>query len=122
MNSRQRSYGVCEKADIYTIDEFEHGNGALTQPIGLISVDEYVIAGSGNSYLDVGISYWTISPNRFGSGEAYVFYVSSNGNISAFNYVGWTIPGVRPVINLRANVSLTGSGTTSDPFKVVGAS
>ena len=30
--------------------------------------------------------------------------------------------GVRPVINLRADVSLTGSGTTSDPFKVVGAS
>ena len=109
---------ICEKADIYTIDEFEHGNGALTQPIGLISADEYVIAGSGNSYLDVGISYWTISPNRFGSGEAYVFYVSSNGNISAFNYVGWTVPGARPVINLKSDVQITGSGTISDPYEI----
>ena len=30
--------------------------------------------------------------------------------------------GVRPVINLRSDVEITGSGTTSDPFKVVGAS
>ena len=26
--------------------------------------------------------------------------------------------GVRPVINLRADVTLTGSGTTSDPYLV----
>ena len=30
--------------------------------------------------------------------------------------------GVRPVINLRSDVQLTGTGTTGDPFKVVGAS
>lgn len=40
--------------------------------------------------------------------------------------LGWTplnySAGVRPVINLRADVQLTGSGMVSAPFKVVGAS
>ena len=30
--------------------------------------------------------------------------------------------GVRPVINIKADTQITGSGTSTDPFKVVGAS
>ena len=36
--------------------------------------------------------------------------------------VYWGEPGVRPVINLRADVTLTGDGTLSNPYQVVGAS
>ena len=28
---------------------------------------------------------------------------------------------IRPVINLKSNVTITGSGTTTDPYKVEGA-
>ncbi len=118
----------CNKNDIYTIDEFEHGNGALTYPIGLISADEAMFAGipkwnssNSNNYLYTGESYWTMSPCWYYDGYAYVFHVYDDGNLD-YNIVNWTGPGVRPVINLRSDVPIAGSGTTSDPFKVVGAS
>ena len=115
----------CEKADIYTIDEFEHGNGALTYPIGLISADEAMLAGipngarggNTNNYLYTGQTYWTMSPYNYGSYGASVFVVDVNGILSWY-YVTSTY-GVRPVINLRSDVALSGSGTTSDPFVVV---
>ena len=115
----------CEDADIYTTTDSSTGNKALTQPIGLISADEAMFAGipkwnnnNNNNYLYTGQTYWTISPTR-AIFDADVFYVDS-GTIRYGN-VDWTAPGVRPVINLRADVALTGSGTTTDPFKVVGA-
>ena len=117
----------CNKNDIYTTDEFEFGNGALTYPIGLISADEAMFAGipwSGsnqNNYLYTGQYYWTMSPYRFNGRYAYVFDVGGNGTLSNFHSVD-SAYGVRPVINIKADVSITGLGTTSDPFKVVGAS
>ena len=60
----------CEKVDIYTIDEFEYGNGALTYPIGLISADEAMLGGilrtgSPNTYLNTNQIYWTMSSQWF---------------------------------------------------------
>ena len=110
----------CDSRDVYTTTDSSSGNKSLTYPIGLLTADEYVLAGSGNSYLNTGQTYWTMSPSWYGSGYAYVFDVYSNGNLFA-SPVAHTL-GVRPVINLRSDVPLTGTGTTSDPFKVVGAS
>ena len=117
----------CEKADIYTIDEFEHGNGALIYPIGLVSADEAMLAGipwSGvntNTYLYTNITYWTMSPYRFdGPGYAIVFVVNGSGTFSNVVVTGAS-PGIRPVINIRSDTVLSGSGTSTDPFKVVGA-
>ena len=114
---------TCEKADIYTINEFEHGNGALTYPIGLISADEAMFAGipgSGsnqNNYLYTGQFYWTMSPFYFSYGYAFVFSVRSDGSLNLSNAYG-TTPGVRPVINLKSAIAITGSGSKTDPFKV----
>ena len=115
----------CNKNDIYTTDEFEFGNGALTYPIGLISADEAMLAGipnwnsSGNTnnYLYTGQQYWTMSPSHFNGGHACVCYVLSDGYLGN-NYVNWNGPSVRPVINLKSAIAITGSGTTSDPFKL----
>ena len=118
---------TCETLDIYTVKESSTGNKALINPIGLISVDEAMLAGlamnkstSGN-YLNTGQTYWTMSPLFFVStvDGAAVFEVLSSGSLIGNNVDNAT--NVRPVINLRADVSLTGSGTTTDPFKVVGA-
>ena len=49
---------------------------------------------------------------------AYVFLMNSSGSLSMEDGRVWFNYGVRPVINLRADISLIGSGTTSDPFKV----
>ena len=124
------SLQCSDSADIYTTSGSSTGNGALINPIGLISADEVVLAGipwyengsNTNNYLYTGQAYWTMSPYYFNSSDdiASVFYVSGNG-------LRWTgvlyLPsGVRPVINLKADTLISGSGTTTDPFTVVGAS
>ena len=118
----------CEDADIYTTTDSSTGNKSLTYPIGLISADEAMFAGipiwnnsSPSNYLCTEEYYWTMSPSFFEGISAYVFNIDSSGSLVDNYYVNRTHR-VRPVINLRADVSLTGSGTTSDPFKVVGAS
>ena len=111
--------------DLYTTSSSSKGNKKLTNPIGLITADEVIMAGgawnSGNSsyYLYNNANYWTMSPYDFiaSSSRAYVFYVSSDGILS-WHRVNSAAPGVRPVINLSADVKVTGSGTSSDPFVV----
>ena len=73
-----------------------------------------------NTYLYTNTNYWTMSPSYFGGSYARVFFVNSSGHLDDYN-VSNTAPGVRPVINLKSTIAITGSGTTSDPFKVVGA-
>ena len=46
-----------------------------------------------------------------------MFAVYSFGNLYSLDYV-ITALGIRPVINLKADVTLTGSKTTTDPYKV----
>ena len=104
----------CNSEDLLSKD-----NGKMPNSIGLLTSDEYVLAGNGNSYLDVGIDYWTMSPYYFENyGVAFVFVVYQGGGL--IDYWGVDgIWGVRPVINLRADVQLDGSGTTTDPFRLV---
>ena len=103
----------CHDDDVLSQD-----NGKIPNPIGLLTSDEYVLAGKADSYLDVGINYWTMSPRVFNGTYARVFIVYSNGSLTGNIGVDWTGPGVRPVINLKSAIAITGSGSTSDPFKV----
>ena len=109
------SLQCSDSGDIYTTTDSSTGNKSLTYPIGLLTADEYVLAGSGNSYLNTGQNYWTMSPHYYGSG-AFMFFVYSSGGLDG----DWVYDalGVRPVINLKSAIAITGSGTTSDPFKV----
>ena len=108
--------------DRFTVEDTSKGNGALTYPVGLITVDEAEMAGtnrnSSNSsfYLYTGQQYWTMSPYYFSSGNAYEFRVISRGNFY-YNYV-YLSHGVRPVLSLKSDISVTGSGTQSDPWVV----
>ena len=114
-------------SDLYTTSGSGQGNQALTNPIGLITADEVAMAGGVNGfanqsyYLYTGQWYWTMSPFYYiSSYGAHVVAVSTPGipcNQSVSDRLG-----VRPVINLRADVSLTGTGASTNPFKVVGAS
>ena len=122
------SLKCSQSNDLFTVSGSSKGNHDLTNPIGLITSDEVVFAGGfgGSSndngyYLDTNQYYWTMSPYYFGaSGFACVFYVHSTGQL-IYNSVDYTI-GVRPVINLRADVTLSGDGTSSNPYTVEGAS
>ena len=92
-----------------------------TTKIGLITADEVMYAGGTSSsnygyYLYTGNYYWTMSPFYFNGPSAYVFFVDSDGWL--FNYNVNSIRGVRPVINLNANITITGSGTISNPYVI----
>ena len=92
--------------------------------IGLITIDELMYAGGmdgGNIsyYLYTGNWYLTMSPCYF-YGFASIFYINSAGWLAGDSYVSDSY-GVRPVINLDANVTLSGTGTISDPYIVEGA-
>ena len=114
----------CENSsDLYTVSGANKGNKSLTNPVGLITADEVIYGGlprNGsitNNYLYTGQYYWTLSPwYFFGSGYACVFFVNSYGYLNWGSVDG--TGGVRPVINLKADVSLSGSGTASDPYVV----
>ena len=105
----------CNSEDILSED-----NGKLPNSIGLLTIDEYVLAGSSNGFLYFGgTDYWTMSPSSFRN-NALVFCVKMGGSTSEC-IVSSSIHFL-PVINLNANVSLTGDGTSTNPFVVVGAS
>ena len=78
--------------------------------------------GSSNSsyYLYSNQAYWTMSPDVFIATSAIVFYVSTTGSLGDLNIysVNATL-GVRPIINLRADVTFTGNGTAESPYEVV---
>ena len=109
-------------SDLYTTIESSVGNKVLEYPIGLISADEVVYAGgveginNTSYYLYTAGYYWTMSPHDYDSG-ARTFLVGYYGYLN-FDIV-FKEYGVRPVINLDASVSLSGSGTTSNPYEVV---
>ena len=129
---------TCENAsDYYTVSSSSSGNKALTYPIGLISADEVMLAGhaggvvsgsynhsklNSGSYLLTKNGFWTMTPaggynpysrTYFGS---CIFDVENTG---AFDDSGGVdFYGLRPVINIRSNVNITGSGTTNDPYVV----
>ena len=112
--------------DLYTVSESGKGNHALTNPIGLITADEILMAGakSGSTnykyYLYNNEYYWTMSPYAFGDATANVFAIFDSGYFGALR-VNHREPGIRPVINLASDVTLSGTGTSSNPYVVVGA-
>ena len=123
-NSQNPSLKCGQNNDLFTVNESGKGNKKLTYSIGLITSDEAIFAGSfgGNEnnkyYLYTRQNYWTMSPSDYYNG-ASIFAIRSYGNLS-YDWL-YDMYGVRPVINLRSDVILTGSGTTSDPYRVVGA-
>ena len=111
-----------QKNDAFTVNDTVLGNGALTYPVGLITADEVAmgggVSGSSNSsyYLYTSSSFWTMSPSSFGVSYAFEFSVHSNGYINLSN-VDFS-RGVRPVVSLKSDVQLSGSGMQSDPWIV----
>ncbi len=108
--------------DLFTATGSNKGNKKLTYPVGLITADEVAYAGgvfdidNSSYYLYTGENYWTMSPGDFG-GRAGVFWVMSDGVLfSSVNVVNRT--GVRPVINIATNVTITGEGTINSPYVV----
>lgn len=96
--------------------------------IGLISADEVTFAGAyhnspnQNYYLynsNIINSWWTLSASQVlsSSNTIDVFSISSTGALISTNKITTSLA-VRPVISLDKNVSVTGTGTINDPYKI----
>ena len=68
-----------------------------------------------NNYLVIpGTYWWLVSP--YYNYSSYVYVVTSVGYFS--NYSAYTSRGVRPAVYLTSSLSLSGSGTQSDPYRI----
>ncbi len=120
----QPRFTCPQKNDAFTVSDEVKGNGDLTYPVGFITADEIVAAGSGkygtgNSsyYLYKGSWYWSLSPSCFHDG-AYMFIVYSNGYLNN-PYVYRTNGAVAPVINLKPEYvqTMIGDGSIDNPYR-----
>ena len=108
------------------------GNGALTNPIALITSDEVVMGGGAidlatmtyieniNFYLypaNGGYYYWTMTPFAYAGGDAGVDDVIPDGSVDN-SYVGDNSYAVRPVVSLKSDAIGGGVGTVNNPFYV----
>ncbi len=110
--------------DLFTLKgQKGKGNGALEKPVGVITSEEVMYAGgyynkeNKGYWLYTNQYYWTMSPWYFNGNCAYVFFVTASGNLDFHDVFSPTI-GARPVINLKANLTFTGNGTTDSPFEI----
>lgn len=100
----------------------------LKEKIGLLTVDEVVLAGayqnnSNNSfYLHTNMingSWWTMSGSQIIKRSNVVDAISVNRDGSLnYNKKISTQMYVRPVINLDSNTTVTGTGTVDDPYMI----
>lgn len=108
--------------DRYTISG-SLGNGELTYPVGLLTADEAFFAGGTTAkndtyYLYSGESFFTSSPYRnYDTYGASLMWVANSDGQYYFGY-SFDDYGVRPVINLRADVEFTGNGTFETPYVI----
>ncbi len=129
---------TCEnESDYYTISTASSGNKSLTNSIGLITVDEVMLAGyaggifngtynytkqNKNGYLVIGNSFHLMTPaggyNPYGffAFGSRVFAMYGTGKIDVYDTSNKL--GLRPVINIRSDVTIIGTGTMTDPYLV----
>ncbi len=117
---------ICpQQNDLFTVENVD-GNQALTYPIGLITVDELMLGGLSDGYLNrlsytySSSHYWTMSPSYFHASYAAAIELVaySTGFVNISHNVTYTY-GVRPVINLASTVEIeSGIGTANDPYVI----
>ena len=102
-------------------------NGELSKinsKVGLITADELALAGyatgTGNTttYLQENATdtyWWSLSPNGFYGGIAYVWNVFGGDGDFGYGLVNLA-NGVRPSISLKSTTNVTGEGTSSSPY------
>lgn len=131
LNPRHRIYNLktatfkCSDIDndLFTTKNGVIGNKALIYPIGLITSDEIMYSGLTSNSLNTlaytysSNTYWTMSPSYQSKTEGTYLFSADNllsgGAWSRYSY------GIRPVINLRADVEITGGiGTKNSPYVI----
>ena len=107
-------YNTLEKQEDYVLEtnKFNCTNTTCTTSnysnIGLLSTSEYNMLGGVNSYLASNESYFALD-------NSTIKNITSSGITDTTTS---TTSGLRPVIYLQNDVKVTGSGTSSDPYRL----
>ena len=131
---------TCDSKDLFTQQNSSIGNKALIYAIGLITLDEMLMAGYGggmfegtidlhvkgqSGYLYSEKNFWTMTP-AYGTltiGDGYwsvgmFLGINNNGTYLDDYSPAFLRAYLRPVINIKSNVTITGSGTKTEPYVV----
>ena len=96
------------KISLLTADEVEYAGGL----IGL---------GNSNYYLynsNILNPVWTMSPSKGNQEEFYPYTISTSGSLDDSS-IGNQKKSVRPVINIRKDLSVIGKGTVDEPYELL---
>ena len=114
-----------QENDLFTMPTNAQGNKALTYPVGLITVDELMLSGYADGYINKSTYTYSTSGYSTMTPSYYDYYSSaarilslSNGFISTAAHTTNNL-GLRPVINIRGDSKISGGiGTADDPFLI----
>ena len=118
-------FACPQTMDLYTLTSSAKGNKSLTYPIGLITADEVMYAGStissgGDTYLTISYNFWTMTPYRYDTASKFasIYRLNGSGGISRINGTyGNEDQIIRPVINIKPDVkTISGIGTSGNPY------
>lgn len=125
--TKQPTLKCPQTNDLFTLSTNEKGNKSLTYSIGLITVDELMLSGYADGYINKSTytystnTYWTLSPSYFyvSLAGARVFILNDAGYLDSSSTV-YAVRGVRPVINIKGNAKISGGiGTANSPYEIV---
>ena len=94
----------------------EEGGTIVEDAVGLLSVYEYTMIGSSESYLNNMLRWWTLTPYD-STKIRWISYDGTEGNPSTSS-LGY---GIRPSINLKPEIKVvSGDGTEENPYRLMG--
>ena len=123
--TKQPTLKCAQTNDLFTLSTNTKGNKALTYPIGLITVDELMLSGYADGYINKSAYtystsyYWTLSPSAFydAATAAAEFHLNDSGFPGGSLVTGNL--GVRAVVNLSSDAKISGGiGTANNPFEI----
>ena len=101
-----------------------NGNGKLNIPVGLLTADELVLAGSdfknaiSNMYLNANAGFWLGTSYYWNSTNSLIEVAVYINNATQSVYASNTWYAIRPVISISKDVNLSGDGTWNNPYVV----
>ena len=118
------------KLSKFTVSDIEDGNGALSgyAKVGLLTADEIAFAGgisgtSNSTYYIKGnanSSLWSaLSPGALDGSNYTSVWVVGGSNSGLANVYCYSARAVRPSLSLVSSTNVTGSGTVTNPYKIV---
>ena len=129
---------TCENTnDYYTVASSSSGNKKLSYPVGLITADEVMLAGHAGGVFDGGFNHQKTNNGSYLVTGNWFLTMTPAGGYNPFGHAGWDVRvfgvndsgyfddlfagsnyALRPVINIRSDAKITGSGTMTNPYVV----